>query len=336
MSEKMVNIIRGNMVECVHRGSAVVVDFDGNVLAYYGDPFMRTFIRSAAKPFQAMNVVLSGGDEKFGFCEDEIAIMCGSHYGEKFHRDAVESMLCKMNLSKENLLCGVGRSLKSSYASEMDKVGHVFATLDHNCSGKHAGMLSSCLAKGYSILDYDEISHPMEQDILEVVSYMCNIDKGKIGIGMDGCGVPVHNMPLYNMALGYARLAKYEKLKDDYRLAGEKIWNAMINHPLMLSGTGGFCSELTAVGKGDICGKLGAEAVYCVAVRSLGIGIAVKIDDGNARRALYPATMKILNDLNLLDEEQNKALEKFAYYKAKSSTGKIAGYSETCFELKFL
>lgn len=310
MSEVFVEVTRGPLVECIHRGDAVVVDKTGKVLAYSGDAYKVTYIRSAAKPIQTMNVILSGAADRFKFNDKELAIMCASHYGENFHVDTLNEMLKKINIKKEALLCGETYSISQAYRKKQMLENHQITTLNSDCSGKHIGVVATCLHKGYGLIDYNTKEHPVQRDTLEVVANVCDIEKEKIHLGVDGCSVPVFGMPLYNMALGYARLSTGYGLNEEYKAAAKRVYNSMIEYPEMVAGTNGFCTELMKATNGKLIGKLGAEAVYCIGVKDLGIGIAVKIEDGNYR-ALYPAVMKILEDLKILNYSEINKLSQF-------------------------
>lgn len=310
MSEKLIEITRGKVVETIHNGDVAVVNSKGDLLYYCGDPEKYTYWRSAAKPIQAFNVLLSGAADKYGFTDAEIAIMCASHYGEEFHIKTIESILSKIGLKKENILGGIVTSLSADYALELARNQVELNEMYTDCSGKHAGKLSVCVHKNYLVESYKELSHPCQQDILNVIAEMAEVNKEDIEIGIDGCSVPVHALPLKNMALAYAKLANPENLEEDYKSTSERIFKAMISHPEMISGTNGFCTDLIAASNGKLVGKVGAEGVYCVGIKGKDIGIAVKTESGSMA-VLPPAVMSILKELNVLTEKEHKALSKY-------------------------
>lgn len=311
MSEILTEVSRGPLVESYHRGDVVLVKRSGEILASVGNPHKVTYIRSAGKPLQALNVFLSGAAERYGFTDAEISIMCASHYGEDFHRATIDGILKKLGLPMGALHCGSTYSIKGEYAREQ-VAGHVQLLPSNNdCSGKHTGMLASCLMKGYSLEDYTEETHGVQRDILNVVADICGMAPEDIVLGIDGCSVPVHGLPLYNMALGYARLSNPEGLAPEVAQACRRIFNAMNLHPEMVAGTEGFCTELMRHTNGKLVGKLGAEGVYCIGFRGRDMGLAIKIEDGNYSRALNPAVMRCLEDLGVLTSEEIKALEPF-------------------------
>lgn len=325
MSEELVNVTRGPLVESIHRGDIAVVDYKGKLINYIGDPYKVTYLRSALKPIQTLNVFLSGAQDKYNFNDKEISIMCASHYGEDFHRKTVEDMLNKIDMSIGDLLCGAAYSLSESYKIKQIEDHITLTALNTDCSGKHVGMIASAINKGYKIEGYNLPSHPIQQDIQNTIADFCQYDFDKILIGIDGCSVPVHGMPLYNAALGFAKLAKPDDLEPDYKKACTMIFNAMNNAPEMVSGTGGFCTELIKNAHGKLIGKLGAEGVYCIGIKEKGIGIAIKIEDGNYSRAISPTVIRCLEDLNVLEPYELDALRKFKSFGNKNNVGSMVG-----------
>lgn len=331
MSEVLVNVTRGPLVESIHRGDIAVVDSKERLLYHVGNPYKVSFMRSAAKPIQTLNVILSGAADRFNFTEEEIAIMCASHYGEDFHRRVVEGILKRIGLSVDNLLCGSTLSLSPKYAEELIWNHTELKPTNTDCSGKHSGMLAVCVHKGYSVNNYNKESHPVQKELKSIVAKICGINKDEIYLGIDGCTVPVYGMPLYNMALGFAKLANPNSLSKVYRNACNRVFKAMNEAPEMISGTNGFCTELIKNTNGKLIGKLGAEAVYCIGVKGRDLGIAVKIEDGNYR-AVWPAVIKCLEDLSVLDKNESAALQEYKVGKnlnnIKEEVGKIIAVFE--------
>lgn len=332
MSEVLINVTRGPVVESMHRGDAVAVDNKGKILYQIGDPYKVTYLRSSAKPLQTINVFLSGAVDKYKFDDSEISIMCASHYCEDFHLKVIDSMLEKLGLNLNNLDCGSIYSISPKHYERQLKENHVLTQANNDCSGKHCGMLASCLVKGYSLENYTKFEHELQKDILTSLSYMCEIEPDKISIGVDGCTVPVHAMPIYNMALGFAKLANPENLDSDYKAACERIFDAMNNSPEMVSGTDGFCTELIRHTNGKLVGKLGAEGIYCIGIKGKNIGLAVKIEDGNYSRAINPAVMKCLEDMQVLEPSELENLKSFSKVSNYNNKNEVIGYIEPCFE----
>lgn len=334
MYEVLINVTRGPIVESMHRGDAVVVDNKGKILYQIGDPYKETYLRSSAKPLQTINVFLSNAVEKYNFTDKEIAIMCASHYCEDFHINTVKGMLEKLGLTVDDMDCGSIYSISPKYYEKQLRENHKLTQANNDCSGKHSGMLASCLAKGYPIENYTKLEHPVQQDISKCMSKMCEIPVDKMHYGVDGCTVPVHAMPIYNMALGFAKLANPEDLEEDYKNACERIFTAMNNAPEMVAGTDGFCSELIKYTNGKLIGKLGAEGVYCIGIKGKNMGLAVKIEDGNYSRAIDPAVMRCLEDLNVLEPHELEALKAFAKIPNYNNKNEVVGYVEPCFNLQ--
>jgi L-asparaginase II len=310
MSELFIHKTRGELVETLHRGDAVVVKPDGTIYAQCGDAMKVTYLRSAAKPIQAMAVILSGAADRFGLSEQELAVICSSHYAEDFHLAAVRSILNKIGLDETNLLCGKARPLTEEVAFRYAEQGILPQKILSDCSGKHSGMLAVCKQKGYPLNSYLSPKHPLQQDILQIIADICEYPLEKIAIGIDGCSVPVFGMPIYNMALGFARFTNPEFLPARYKAAAERIFSAMNDYPEMVSGTGGFCTELMKATQGRLIGKIGAQGVYCIGIRAPQLGIALKIEDGMLGMASM-AAMHILKALNLLSDTEYSAVAKY-------------------------
>lgn len=278
MSVELVHVYRGGAVESIHRGDVVAVDQSGRIVLQFGDPHKRTFWRSSAKPFQIIPFIEAGGLERFDIQPFELALMCASHNGEVKHVQAVEGLLAKMGQTSQALDCGTSRPMYEASYQHLLKENAPF-TADHNpCSGKHSGMIGLGLLKNYDLKDYIDVNHPIQKEMLNVVSAYTQMPKEAIDIAIDGCGVPVFGLPLYQMATAYAKLTT-----DDPLL--QKISHAMMDHAYYVAGTGRLDTVLMEETKGKIVAKLGAESVYCIGVMDKGIGFAMKTEDG-AYRAL--------------------------------------------------
>jgi len=310
MSEELLHVFRGPIVENIHRGDIVAVDYRGKIVRRVGDAAKFTYFRSAAKPFQTLSVILSGAADAFGFSGKELAVMCASHRGEACHVETVASILAKLGLGEEALHCGIVEPFSRSAAIELYKSGQPPTALHCNCSGKHLGMLAVCKQKGYPLAGYHDIDHPVQQDALSVLADFTGVEKEKIVIGVDGCTVPVHAIPLYNMALAYARLTNPSLLGREYEQPVARLIAAIIDNPEMIAGAGAFCTDLIQAGRGGIIGKVGADGVYCIALLKQGIGIAVKIEDGDMRSS-YIVAVNVLKQMGILDGGQLELLAKY-------------------------
>ncbi len=326
-------VYRGNTVESVHCGSVAVVDSKGKLIYSFGDPYFVTYLRSSAKPFQAIPLRTSGAAKEFGLTQKEIAIISGSHNGQRIHTDTMKSILKKIGLSEKNLQCGVHVPHYYTANNIIPPRNKKFTQLNHNCSGKHAGMLGLCVFFGWDIKDYRDRNHPVQKMILKSISEICQYPEKKIGIGIDGCGVPVHAMPLYNMALGFSNLVNLHSRDDKTAEAYKLIIDSMKEYPEMVSGEGRLDLSLATASKNNVLAKAGGEALSCSGILNRGWGMAVKIADGG-QRAIGPAVIETLRQMRLLSANQIKKMTKFSHPIIKNFRGDEVGFVRAEFELK--
>lgn len=308
----LVEVTRGDVVERIHYGHAVVLNKNREIALSLGDPQKFTYMRSCAKPVQAIPLIRSGALEHFGFTQKELAIMCASHYAEPFHIDTLTRILAKMDLSEDDLLCGEGTSLKYSHALELARQGKTNRQLFNDCSGKHLGMLAFCRFCDFSIKDYIHPGHPIQQEIIATFADFCQFPRERISIGIDGCSAPVFALPLYNMALAYLKLSNPRLFDTQYSDACDRIFFAMTANPEMISGTEGFCTELMERTNGKLVGKIGAEGVYCVGVKGAGLSLAVKIEDGSMA-VLSTLVIELLDRFGILTDSEKESLKPLWY-----------------------
>ncbi|MBD8070571.1 asparaginase [Bacillus sp. PS06] len=328
----LVNVHRGNIVESAHQGHIAVVDANGKLLYALGDPDAVVFARSSMKPIQAIPVVETGAADHYQFSDHDLALCCASHSSESIHTDRVLDILKRMGIEKEALQCGTHIPRSQETYQKLIVAGEELTPLYNNCSGKHTGMLATAKHMNEDLASYYLLTHPLQQRILETVSEMCDYLKEQIEIGIDGCGVPVHGLPLKNIAFGYAKMADTTKLSEKRAKMVTRITNAMMNAPEMVAGTNRFCTDFMRIGNGRFFGKVGAEGVYCLGDKETGLGIAVKIKDGN-ERAVYPATIHVLRELGLLSAEQLQALSDYRKPPLKNARGEKIGELVADFKL---
>ncbi|HXD11911.1 MAG TPA: asparaginase, partial [Anaerolineales bacterium] len=274
-------VIRGRIVESVHYGSIVVVDSNGKIISAYGDPQAVAFLRSSAKPFQALPFVERGGVENFGFTRRELSLSCASHIGSALHVQTVQGMQKKIGIEERHLQCGTHMPDDVDEFKSMI-VNNRKPTPNHNnCSGKHTAMLAHAKMRDLPLENYLEIQHPIQQDILDTFAEMCLFPVSEVELGTDGCSAPNFAVPLFNAALGMARFCDPRELSEVRAGACRKITTAMSTFPEMVSGYGEFDEQLMRVGEGRIVCKRGAEGYQIVGVMpgvispdSPGIGIA--------------------------------------------------------------
>lgn len=309
--EKPIKVYRGEYLESSHHIHVAVVNGAGELLYSYGNPDLRTFPRSSMKPFQAVAVVETGADEAFNYEKADLSLICASHSGEAMHRDRVASILERIRLQEEALQCGthIPRDIKSY--NELIRNGGELTPVFSNCSGKHSGMLSAVVYMGEDVKSYREVDHPHQQRILNVIEHVCDFPKSEIELSVDGCGVPVHRVPLKNAALGFARLAKPFDWENSERAGHlDKVREAMTTAPEMVGGTDRFDTDLMRVFAGRLVAKAGAEGVQCIGDVETGLGICIKVEDGNGR-ATSVASMEVLKQLGIGTEEQFAQLAEY-------------------------
>ena len=344
-------VTRGNIVESVHYGSIAVVDANGKLISSYGDPKAVAFLRSSAKPFQVLPFVEHGGVENFGFTPHELALACASHEGSDLHVRTVEEIQKKVGIDEGNLQCGIHMPSDVDAFRSLIVNGKKPAPNRNNCSGKHSAMLAYAKMRGLPLENYLDLEHPIQQDILASFAEMCLLPVKEIGLGTDGCSAPNFAVPLYNAAFAFARLCDPHELAEVRASACRKITSAMTTYPEMVSGYGEFDCELMKVGAGRVVCKRGAEGYQIIGLLpgalgpdSPGIGIALKVSDGDASRMsldlahnnrVRPAvTLEVLRQLGALSSKQEQALAAFGPGKSiKNHRGIVTGESRPVFEI---
>jgi len=309
MSIELVHVYRGSCVESIHRGDIVGVDVSGTILFQYGDPYKRTFWRSSAKPFQIIPLVESGGVEAFDLSIKELALMTASHGGEDKHLLILASILKKIGKTLEDLDCGVARPMYDGDFKRLLSENMPFTQGNNPCSGKHSGMLALGVYKSIDLQDYIMVEHPIQRIMHTIISEMAEIDADQIDVAIDGCGVPVFGMPIYNMALAYTKLSGPFDLESSRGQALSKISYAMTQEPYYVAGTKRLDTILMEETKGKVLAKLGAESVYCMSILNKGVGIAMKTEDG-AYRALDSVVPNLLLKHNYISDVEYEAINK--------------------------
>jgi L-asparaginase II len=314
--------MRGDATESVHVGSVAIVDRQGRLLYSAGDAQTLTFTRSALKPLQALPFVAGGGSERFDYSRSQVALLCASHSGEPRHVEAVADMLARAGNAVEDLQCGTHAPTYYELRGEYPPPPP-YSPLVHNCSGKHSGMLAYCVHRGHSKHDYLAFDHPLQQAIRRAVSTFTATPVEQLIAGVDGCSAPNYAVPLSRLAQAFARLAAVD-VDADYGRAPKILADAMIAHPEMVSGENRNDLALMRAGRGDWVTKIGAEGVQAIGIRSRGWGIAIKVADGNAR-GLHPATVSVLDQLQLLDDDARAALSNWGHPTVRNYRGITTG-----------
>lgn len=304
-SEILAHVIRGETVESIHRGHIFVVDGEGKTIASVGDPSTVTFFRSASKPFQALPFITSGAADAFGFTDDEIAMAVASHSGEKMHVERVAKMLTKFGLTESDLRCGVHSPFYTMEAERMIREDETPTQLHNNCSGKHAAMLALAKHIDADIQTYNSPENRVQKRILKCVSDFTGIPESEIAIGIDGCAAPNFAVPVAAMAKSFATLIAPANFHPTVQSAAGRIVAAMMKYPELIGGTDRLDTMLMQAAPGKIISKVGADGVWLSGVLPsekfpTGLGIALKVEDGDDHRGRPVVAVEILRQLGIL------------------------------------
>lgn len=275
-----VRLLREGIIESRHVVQAVVADDRGRVLSVAGDAETSTFVRSALKPFQALAVAATGTLERFGLSDRDLAIMCASHQGIPEQVRQAFHILWRADIDPTALQCPIPEGKRSP--------------LEHNCSGKHAGMLAICKQGNLPLNSYLQRNHPVQELILSKIADLLKMPAAEFISARDDCGAPTYFMQLGQMATLYAKLSSGDSLEL------ERIQRAMTHHPDLIAGDGHFDTELVRLTAGELVSKSGAEGVQCVARVGEGMGLAIKVADG-AKRAKYAVATQLLKQMGWIN-----------------------------------
>ena len=295
-------------------------DAAGRLVASWGDPGRITLLRSAAKPFQALPLVVDGVADHFGLSQEEIAVCCGSHNSEEAHLAAARSILAKAALEEDLLVCGPHPPLLRERDLEMAAEGLSRSPIINNCSGKHAGMLALAAFHGWPLNGYQLPGHPVQLRMRQEVARWTGVAARGMEWGVDGCGVVSFAVPVAALARGTARFAAASGRGEPPR----RVVEAMTRHPFMVAGTARLCTRLMEEEHGRVFAKVGAEGVYMAGDVESALGVALKVEDG-AWRAGPPALLAVLSRAGILSEGTGRALEAFADPAVTNTLGDTVG-----------
>ena len=299
---------RGSVAESRHRLQCAVVDALGTAVAGTSHADLVTMIRSAAKPFQLLALVERGHAGRFGFSDEQLAVMASSHAGQRYHVELVTGILARLGLGPESLACGFHEPDDPVSRADLARAGLPRTALYNNCSGKHAGQLALAIAEGWPVEGYHLPAHPAQQLVRRTIAEVCGVAPAAMPAGVDGCSLPVFAMPLSAMARGYAALGAARPDGDARAQALARIAHAMASFPVAVEGTGRPCTRLMQATRGRLVAKHGAEGLMMLAARERGHGIAIKCEDGGMR-AIAPAAIAVLERLGLLAESEIAELD---------------------------
>lgn len=306
-AELEVRLLREGIIESVHHVQAIVADDRGRLLSVAGNAETAAFIRSALKPFQALAVTTTGTLERYGLTDRDLAIMCGSHQGTVVQARQAFNILWRCDVSPSALQCPIPVGKNSP--------------LEHNCSGKHAGMLAVCRQRNFPLGTYLQRNHPIQQLILDKVAELLRMPPAEFICAHDDCGAPTYFMQLGQMATLYAHLASGSSLDM------ERIIRAMTHHPSSVAGEGQFDTELMRLSEGELVSKSGSEGIQCISRVGQGLGLAIKVTDG-ARRAKHAAAIYLLKQMGwispALEEQLTETFMTLGDYKRLEVVGELS------------
>lgn len=347
LHKPILKLTRGNIIESVHYGSIAVVNVENELVAWYGNPDLVTFLRSSAKPFQALPFIEQGGQQYYNLDLKEIALICASHSGTDEHVEVAQSIQAKTGVNETDLLCGVHMPGHRPTAERLIQQGLKPHPNQHNCSGKHTGMVAFARMRGlpYRLEDqpYIDPEHPIQKIILSTFAEMCSYPEYKVKTGIDGCSAPNFAVPLRDAALAYARLCDPTHLEKNRQKACQTIVKAMISHPDMIGGPDSFDTHLMQATKGKLISKGGAEGYQAIGIcpnvmgpGSSALGITFKISDGDYRGKARPAVaLEILRQLGAITDEELQILAEYGpSFKIENWRKLQVGLAYPCFELQ--
>lgn len=330
-SDPLARVLRAGHVESIHRGHVAVVDAEGRLLAWAGEPRLLVFPRSAFKPFQSYPFVASGAFARSGLGADALALISGSHGGTDAHASLAREILARAGVDEGALRCGTHTPYDEATAAALRDRREKPGPLRHNCSGKHAGMLLYAALSGASLDDYVDPNHPVQREIFDRFAELMGEPFVDPVPAIDGCSAPTPRIPLTTLAHSFALLARGADRGGRPVPALAQIRDAMRAHPEMVAGEGRLDTIVMRTVANVVC-KAGAEAVHAAGLLDRGIGIAVKIEDGS-RRALGPAAVGALGEVGALGAAVSAALAEQAERRLQNSAGLEVGAIRGCVRL---
>jgi L-asparaginase II len=282
----LIEVLRGPVVESRHRGAVAVVDGDGGLVMQIGDIDRPTFPRSAIKAIQALPLVESGAADAFLFGNKELALACASHSAEQGHVETARTMLARAGITEDAYECGVHWPFDQPITIDFASNGVKPLQVHNNCSGKHAGFLCYACHEAIDIKGYVGKDHRVQAHIKDVMASVTGAAHAVDQCGTDGCSIPTYAIPLKDLAHGFAKMTTGIGLEKQRASAAKRLIEACMIEPWHVAGTNRPCTKIMEIAPGKVFAKVGAEGVYCAAIPELGLGIALKCDDGSERGAV--------------------------------------------------
>lgn len=331
----LVQAWRGGIVESAHRGAYAVVDAAGTLHSALGDIDRPIFPRSAVKVLQALPLVASGAAAALALTDEELALACASHGGEPAHAQTAAGMLAKAGVDVTALECGAHWPYQEGASRDLARSGQAPSALHNNCSGKHAGFVClACALMGGAgagpdlrrfVRGYVGPTHPVMREVTAALQAATGCDLASAPVGTDGCSIPTFAIPLRALALAFARVATGQGLSPDHARAARRLRAAVAKAPFMVAGSGRFDTRvMERLGERVFC-KVGAEAVYCAALPELGLGVAIKVDDGNTARAAEVVMAAVIAARVRLDADEAAFVDALVRPELRNWNGRVVG-----------
>lgn len=318
----LLRLYRSERLESIHRGAWVLSDGAGTVIDNAGDPNQPIFARSASKSLQALPLIESGAADRYGFDERNLALALASHSGQTRHVDVAADGLAKIGLDEDALRCGPQRPSDSKVSTEATRI-------TNNCSGKHVGFLAVAKHIGADPATYLDRNGEVQRMVRSAVQEMTGSTDDELdNNAVDGCSAPTFHLPLVGLATGLARVTNPAGLDTTRAAACRRLTNAAGARPDLVAGTHErFCTDLISATNGRIFGKIGAEGVYALGVVGDDVGLACKVDDGNAR-GCYALIIHLLVDRGLMSSNEAATLTRWGNTTLYNWDGLETGHAE--------
>lgn len=320
----VVEVLRGDQPDSIHRAAAAVVDARGTVIRSWGRIGDPIFPHSALKLIKAIPLLETGACDRFGLATEEIALACSSHVGEHDQVEKIANWLHRVGLSEKHLECGAMQPFSARAVEALRRAGRPCTQLHNNNSGTHAGFLTTALHMGEDLAGYVSENHPVQQRVRRTLETMIDMEISKLPCGTDNCGVPAYAVPIYNLALAMARMAEPAQLGEARRDAISRIFSAIRLHPSLLVGPGRLSTFILEVTDGSVIVKGGSEGIFFASVPFLGLGVALKAEDGS-QRAADVALLAVLSCIGAFKPSQTTALADRMEPPRRNSRGEYVG-----------
>lgn len=332
----LARVIRGETVESVHTGHLCIVNGNGETLVMLGEPSTVTFFRSACKAFQVIPCITSGAADAYRFTDDEIALAAASHSGEPMHVDKAATMLAKAGFSEADLRCGAHLPFSEAESHRMLAADEKPTQLHNNCSGKHAAMLALAKHIGADIATYEKPESRIQKRILRCIADFAEVPEDEIAVAIDGCAAPNFAVPVAAMAKSFANLVSPSKMHESTQEAASRVVSAMVKYPELIGGSERLDTMLMTAAAGKVVSKVGADGVWLCGVLPSqqypsGLGIALKVADGDDHRARPVVAVDILGRLGILTDDDLRELSPMVI---KNRRGEAVGRTESALRFR--